>query len=238
VVRNLSPESESLVSTPDASVEVSSGRSDAGSAARAGQWLVPAVRALVALAVGFAITFTPGHSATFGLVAFGVFGLVAGAVLVAGSLGVRGDPATRGPFLAQGVVTLLAGVAAVVLPTGGVHYYVFVVSAWAILSGGLELVSGLRARRRLAAARDWILLGALTLVLAVVFLIVPPDYNQPLGGIEQIKGQLTASVVLVGLFGAWAIVSGVLLGISAVSARGVRMPAEAPAQPSTGTVAS
>jgi uncharacterized membrane protein HdeD (DUF308 family) len=184
-------------------------------------WVVPALRAVAALVVGFAITFTPAHSASFGLVAFGLYAVVAGAILLAGSLGGRGDRASRGLFLTQGVVTVLAGVAALVLPDGGVHYLVFVVSAWAIVTGALELVSGIRARARLTAARDWIILGGLTLILAVGFLIVPPDYSQTLGGIEQIKGQLTASVVLVGMFGAWAVVAGVLLGISAVSTRGV-----------------
>lgn len=83
------------------------------------------------------------------------------------------------------------------------------------------------------------LLGGLTLALAVVLLVVPPDYSQPLGGIEQIKGHLTASVVLVGLFGAWAIVSGVLLGISAVSARGPRiLPDRVSGAATTGSVTS
>lgn len=194
-------------------------------------WVVPALRAVVALAVGFAITFTPAHSATFGLVAFGLFAIVAGAILVAGSLGPRGDRASRGVFVTQGVVTVLAGSAALVLPEGGVHYFVFIVSAWAIVTGALELVSGIRARARLAAARDWIILGGLTFLLAIGFLVVPPDYNQTLGGIEQIKGQLTASVVLVGMFGAWAIVAGVLLAISAVSARPVRIEAASSGSP-------
>jgi uncharacterized membrane protein HdeD (DUF308 family) len=185
-------------------------------------WVVPALRAAAALIVGFAITFTPAHSAIFGLVAFGIYAVVAGAILLAGSLSSRGDQPSRGLFLAQGVVALLAGVAALVLPEGGVHYFVFVVSSWAIVTGALELVSGIRARMRLTVARDWMILGGLTLILAIGFLIVPPDYSQTLGGIEQVKGQLTASVVLVGMFGAWAVVAGVLLGISAVSARGAR----------------
>lgn len=188
-------------------------------------WLVPAVRAVVALAVGFAITFTPAHTATFGLVAFGAFALVAGAVLLAGALGTRGDRPSRGLVVTQGVLTVVAGIAALVLPAGGTHYFVFLVSAWAIMTGALELVSGIRARGRLAAARDGMTLGVLTLILGAAFLIVPPDYRQSLGGIEQIKGQLTASVVLVGMFGAWAVIAGVLLGIAAVSARGVRTPA-------------
>jgi uncharacterized membrane protein HdeD (DUF308 family) len=182
------------------------------------------LRALVALIVGFAITFTAGHSAAFGLVAFGLFAIVEGAVIGAGALGDRTERQARGLFLAQGVVTVVAGIAAIALPEGGVHYFVWVVSAWAIVTGALELVSGIRARGRLAAARDWMVLGGLTLILAIGFLLVPPDYTQTLGGIEKIQGELTASVVLVGMFGAWAIVAGVLLGIAAVSARSPRAP--------------
>ena len=187
-------------------------------------WVVPALRAVVALIVGFAITFTPAHSATFGLVAFGLFAVVEGAIVAAGAFGDRTERRSRGLFVAQGVLTVIAGIAALVLPEGGVHYFVWVVSAWAVVTGALELVSGIRARGRAAAARDWMILGGLTLVLAIAFLVVPPDYSQTLGGIEQIKGELTASVVLVGMFGAWAIVAGVLLGIAAVSARTPRVP--------------
>jgi uncharacterized membrane protein HdeD (DUF308 family) len=197
-------------------------------------WVLPAVRSVAALAVGFAITFTPAHSANFGLVAFGLFVVVSGAVLLAGSLSGRGDRDSRGLFVTQAVVSVLAGIAALALPGGGVHYFVLVVSAWAIVTGALELVSGIRARTRLSAARDWIILGGLTLLLAIGFLVVPPDYTQTLGGIEQIKGQLTASVVLVGMFGAWAIVAGVLLGISAASAR----PARTVASPGGSAVTS
>jgi len=184
--------------------------------------VVPALRAVVALIIGFAITFTPAHSAQFGLVAFGIFAVIEGAILGAGAFGDRTERHSRGLFVVQGVLTVIAGIAALVLPEGGVHYYVWVVSAWAIVTGALELVSGIRARGRTGAARDWMILGTLTLILAIAFLVVPPDYNQPLGGLEQIRGELTASVVLVGMFGAWAIVAGVLLGIAAVSTRAPR----------------
>lgn len=188
-------------------------------------WLIPALRAVVALAVGFAITFTPAHSAAFGLVSFGLFAVVAGAIVTAGAFGDRTERRSRGLFVFQGILTVIAGIAALALPEGGVHYFVWVVSAWAVVTGALELVSGIRARARIAAARDWIILGGLTLILAIVFLVVPPDYRQSLGGIEQIKGQLTASVVLVGMFGAWAIIAGVLLGIAGVSAASPRSTA-------------
>ncbi|MEO6116870.1 MAG: DUF308 domain-containing protein [Pseudolysinimonas sp.] len=182
-------------------------------------WVIPALRAVVALIVGLAITFSSAHSAAFGLVAFGLFAVVEGAIVVAGALGDRTERRSRGLFLVQGLLTLIAGIAALALPQGGVHYLVWVVSAWAIVTGALELVSGVRARGRVAAARDWMIVGGLTLILAIAFLVIPPDYTQVLGGIEQIRGEVTASVMLVGVFGAWAIVSGVLLGIAAVSAR-------------------
>ena len=185
-------------------------------------WLVLALRAVVALIVGFAVTFTSGHSAVFGLVVFGVFAIAEGAIITAGAFGNRPERPSRGLFVLQGVVTVVAGIAALALPEGGVHYLVWVVSAWAVVTGALELVNGIRARGRIAAARDWMFLGGLALILAIAFLVVPPDYTQTLGGIEQIHGQLTASVVLDGIFGAWAIVLGVLLGIAAVSARGAR----------------
>ncbi len=204
-------------------------------AAQAGPaaWVVPALRAIVALIVGFAITFTPAHSATFGLIAFGLFAVVEGAIVGAGAFGDRTEHRSRGLFIVQGILTVIAGIAALVLPEGGVHYFVWVVSAWAVVTGALELVSGIRARGRIVSARDWMIVGALTLILAVAFLVVPPDYSQTLGGIEQIKGELTASVVLVGMFGAWAIVAGVLLGIAAVSARTPR-----PVQPTARKAAS
>lgn len=185
-------------------------------------WLLTAVRAVLGLVLGLAITFTGGHSAGFGLVAFGVFAVVAGLVLLGGAL-LALARAVRGTFLIQAVVTLAAGIAALVVlwsaPGGGVIALVGIVSAFGILTGALELVTGLRARRTERGARDWILAGALTLLLGLAFLVVPPGYRESLGGIEQVTGTLTAPVVLVGLLGAWGIVVGVLQGISAVSLR-------------------
>ncbi len=187
-------------------------------------WSLTAVRAAAALVLGLAITFTGGHSAGFGLVAFGAFGVVAGAVLLVGALLALRRP-VRGTFLVQAVVTLgLAVVALVVVaaaPAGGeVVALVAIVSAFGIVTGALELVAGLRARGRDRSARDWVLGGALTVLLGLAFLVVPPGYTQTLGGIQNITGTLTASVVLVGLLGAWGIVVGVLQAISAVSLRG------------------
>ena len=181
-------------------------------------WVLTTTRAALALILGLATTFSSGHSAAFGLVAFGVFGLVAGAVLVAGSL-TAVETRSRGLALVQGAITLVAGVVALVLARGDVVALVGVVGVWAVLAGAIELVGGMRARGRLRSARDSMITGALTLLLGIAFFVVPPGYSQSLGGIEKVSGTLTASVVLVGLLGAWGIVTGVLQAISAVSLR-------------------
>src|SRR5690606_37264095 len=111
-------------------------------------------RALPALMLGLVITFSKDHSVSFGLFVFGVFAVVTGAVLLAS--GMRADRSVRGLVLVQGVVTAIAGIAALLLPSGGLGYLVPLVSAWAILSGSLETVNGIRFRRTRPVARDWL----------------------------------------------------------------------------------
>ena len=189
-----------------------------GIAATPGAWVHTLARAIPALVLGLVITFNPDHSAAFGLVAFGVYALVTGAIVVAAALRGLVDASARAPFVIQGVVTVLAGIAALVLPSGGTPYLVWVLSAWAIVAGALELVNGIRHRRRTPAARDWMLTGALTVALGIAVLLVPPGLETSFT-VDDVQRVLTAAVVVVGILGAWAIIVGVQLGIAAVSLR-------------------
>ena len=184
-------------------------------------WVAPLARALPALVLGIVITFSKDHSASFGLVAFGVFAVVTAAVLLASAL--RADRAVRGLALVQGLVTAVAGIVALVLPGGGVGYLVLVVSAWASLAGALETVNGTRFRRSRLAARDWLASGIITVMLGVAYLLVPQNYSDDYavedgaGGV--FTGAVTADILLVGLLGAWAIIQGVQLAIAAITLR-------------------
>jgi len=197
---------------------------------RLAPWIVPAGRALFALALGLLITFVADHSAPLGLVSFGIFAVLTGALIGAASIGFRAEPVARGAFLAQAAVTVVAGIAALVLPLGGVHYLVLVLSGWAIIAGGLELVSGLRARGRLRVAADWIISGVITVALGIVVLVIPPDLTIPFVGQKGVAGVLTSSVIVVGILGFWGILDGVLWGISAASPRSQAARASAPSE--------
>lgn len=179
-------------------------------------WYVPVARAVPALALAAVVTFSPDHSAPLGYVTFGLFGVLAGAVVAAGGArSARG--VERAILVAQGIVTVLAGAIALAVTGGGLPFLVFLVTSFAAITGFLELYLGLRSRGRARTSRDHVFAGVLTAVLAIGLLLVPPGLAQPLGGIEGVDGVLTASVVVVGALGAYWAVLGVYLVIAGLS---------------------
>ncbi|WP_294179582.1 DUF308 domain-containing protein [uncultured Schumannella sp.] len=181
-------------------------------------------RGLVAVALGLVITFSPDHSAGFGLIAFGAYAVAAAAIQLAALRGRRPDRHDgRGLTVVQAVATLVAGIAALAIPVAAPAVFVAIVSAWALLVGGVDLTLAVRVRRSGGSARDAVVLGVLALALALAVLVVPPDYLQPwevadrTGAIEA-SGAVTASIMVVGLLGAWAVIQGLLLVISAIPA--------------------
>ncbi len=185
-------------------------------------WTLQLARGILALALGVTITLTLEHTPAFGLVTFGVFAVLSGAVLLIGTL--RGTYAgrLRGAFVAHGVVSLAAGIAALVLWQSGLAVFAFLLGGWALAVGVLEGVSGLLARSRSSLARDWLITAVLTIALGVTAFVLPPDFVQSFSGDRGVAGTLTSSVILIGVVGAWAILVGVLQTISAVTIRTVR----------------
>ena len=166
-------------------------------------WVVPAARAVVALATGAVITFTrDAHTAAFGLIVFGIFALADGLATGILSWMFAGRRLTRTLFAVQGAIGVLAGVFALALSGAGLGLFLYLVTVWAALTGFLELYNGIRERTRDAAARDWLITGAITAVLALALLFAPAD-----------------AILAIGLFGAWAVIVGVFQGIGAATLR-------------------
>ncbi|HEY0261263.1 MAG TPA: hypothetical protein VGC18_15575 [Lacisediminihabitans sp.] len=189
------------------------------SAQRAAYWPVPIVRAIPAAGLALLITFSADHSARFGLLAFGGFGVLSG-LAIAGMawLRLRGSR-VRSFMIAQGLITLVAGVLALCLNGGGVRVLFLLVTAFAAITGFLELYSGLRARHRFVASVDWLTVGGLTVVAAVVFLLIPPGYSQSYTGPDHVTRVLDAAVTVVGLLGVYGAISAVYLVIAGLSAK-------------------
>ena len=96
-----------------------------------------------------------------------------------------------------------------------------VVIVWAAASGLIELIAGLRARRTADPyARDAILIGAVTLALAIALLLVNPAYSLEYFISEAGRSfTLTGITIGVGLFGGYAAIIAVFLGIAGLSPR-------------------
>ncbi|RKR76032.1 hypothetical protein [Frondihabitans australicus] len=210
---------------------------DAESSSR--YWPVPILRAIPLLVLGMVTTFVSDHSPNIGLATFGGTTLAGGLLLAGGTYRWLDDRASRLLFFVQAGVSVVFGGLALAFVGGGLVTLVALVTGWAVITGALELVSGLRRRRRSALARDWTLLGAATLVLALVYILTPTDYAKPFGGIEHVPGTLTSSTILVGIVGAYGALVGVFLVIQGLSLKwqtgtAESLPVEADSNPIDG----
>ncbi len=192
-------------------------------------WYVPLARAVPALVLAAVITFSSDHSAPLGLVTFGVYAVVTGAVLAAAALRLGARGVTRSVTFAQGILSVLAGVVSLAVPAAGLPFFVFLLTAFAAITGFLELYLGLRSRGRSGSSRDWVFVGALTALLAIVVLLVPPDFTQSFTGPDGVLRVLTASVIVVGALGAYWAILGVYLVIAGLSLKWAPEPVAAKA---------
>lgn len=190
---------------------------DAGQ--RAAYWPIPLVRAIPAGVLAIVITFSADHSARLGLLSFGGFAVTTGvAVALLAWMRLRGV-AARPYLVASGAISVALGVLAFAVTDGGIPALLLVLTAWAVLTGALELYIGVRARRRHAASTDWITVGAITLLAGAVFALLPPDVADEFTNADKTTGVLDSAVIAVGLLGAYAAIILVFLAIAGFSAK-------------------
>ena len=206
---------------------------------------VQLARAAFAAIAAIMITFSSDHSAAVGLAVFGGFALATGIVHILAAWLV--DPkGRRWPSILLGAVTLLAGMVASIGDLRNTTGFFVIVISWAFVVGLVELLDGVLARRgprklkpgavapwsdgspapvvTAAAARESIVIGAAGIVLGAVLLLVPTGYALPYTVDEaNATFTLTGITIAVGLFGAYAAIVAVYLGIAGFSPQ--RVPA-------------
>lgn len=186
-------------------------------------------RAALAILAAIMITFSSDHSAVVGLAVFSGFAIATG-IVIALSAWLTYPAGRRWGAVLLAVLALLAGMVSGVPATRTTTGFFVIVIAWALLSGMVELLWGLRERRRpevlRADARDTITVGAIGLLLGVGLLLVQPDFALDYF-IEDanVAGTLTGITIGVGVFGGYAAIVGVYLAIAAFSPRPEAAPA-------------
>lgn len=168
---------------------------------RSPYWGVPIARAIPLVITALIVTFSSNHSAQVGLFSYGVFAVVSGVIVGTLSWRTVSERSVRILFLVQAVVSVALGALALGFNEGGLGFLLFCATMNAALGGFLELYAGLRTTKN-SSSRDWIVVGALSVVFALVLIFFPTD-----------------PVFVVGMFGAYCAIVGLFLVIAGLSLR-------------------
>lgn len=211
---------------------------------------VQLARAAFAALAALMITFSSDHSAAVGSAVFSGFAIATALVQLL-AVWLVYPAGRRWPAAALGGVALVAGMASGLFPLRTVTGYFVIVIAWALISGVIELVAGWRGlstrttRREIvpgvadarpvaptgprSESRDAVVVGAVTILLGIALLCVQPAYALTYRLDDAgVTGTLTGIIIGVGLFGGYAAIVAVYLGIAGFSPR-VAAPADADA---------
>jgi uncharacterized membrane protein HdeD (DUF308 family) len=166
-------------------------------------WWITGIRGLLAVLFGVVALVWPFSTALVLVIFFGAYALVNGVMAVIVSFQVRSVFSWWWVVLIEGVVGIIAGVLAFLSPLIAALVLLYVIAAWAIVTGVFEIAAAFSGW--LPVVHEWTLaLAGLFSVLLGVFLIVRPG-----------AGILS----LVWLIGIYALAHGVLLIIRAFQFR-------------------
>jgi uncharacterized membrane protein HdeD (DUF308 family) len=166
-------------------------------------WWALALRGVVAVLFGLLTFFLPGITLVTLVLLFGAYALVDGIFNVIAFFRVASH---QWALLIEGVIGIIAGVLTFAWPAITAIVLLYVIAFWAILTGILEIVAGIRLRK--VIANEWLLLvmGAVSFLFGVLILFAPG----------------TGALAIVFWIGAYALVFGVFLLALAFRLRGHR----------------
>ena len=156
-------------------------------------WVV--ARGVIAILFGLIAFSRPGPMA-FGIVLlFGCYAFAAGiATVIAAARSGRAGTGW-GALLMEGLLGIAIGVLAVLWPASTALTFVYLIGAWAVVSGVLEIVSAVKLRK--VIAHEWAL--GIAGVLAIAF------------GVLMFYSPLAGGLAVVWWLGAYALISGVMM---------------------------
>lgn len=167
-------------------------------------WWIIALQGVAAVVFGVLALVWPGITLLALVFLFAAYALVDGVLALIRGLRRGGGGRPDWWRVAHGAVGIAAGVIAFAVPDITAYALLLVIAAWAIVSGGIELMAAYQLRD--VIRREWLL--ALDGVVAILF------------GVALIVFPSAGALAVVWLIGAFAIVSGVILLMIAFRLRG------------------
>ena len=169
-------------------------------------WWALGLRGLAAIVFGLIAFLAPGFMALWLAFLFGAYALVDGVFSIIAGIRAAERHERWWPFALEGLASILVGVIALVMPVAAALALVYLVSAWAILTGVFRISAAIRLRREIQGEWMLILNGALSVLLGVLIV------RRPGAGL----------ITLMWVLGVYAMVYGIVLVGLAFKLRGHR----------------
>ncbi|HET9373865.1 MAG TPA: HdeD family acid-resistance protein [Chthoniobacterales bacterium] len=133
-------------------------------------WWALALRGLFAVMFGLLTFFIPGITLLALVLLFGVYALLDGIFDIVSAFR---SSTHHWAFVVEGIVGIIVGILTLIWPgiTGMVLLYL--IAFWAIFTGVLEIVAGIRLRAAIANEVLLILMGILSLLFGLLIIIFP-----------------------------------------------------------------
>jgi uncharacterized membrane protein HdeD (DUF308 family) len=170
---------------------------------RRAHWRVVALRAAAALVFALAALIRPELTLTVLVLIFGAYAFVDGVLALVLGLW-RFDDMTRWwVMLLEGVTGIAFGTIAFVRPGATTLAVLYLVAAWAFVTGVLEMFAAVSLRRIIAGERALMLGGFVSVLLSVLLILRPA----------------VGTVALMWMIGGYALIFGILLAALALRLR-------------------
>ena len=169
-------------------------------------WWMLALRGVLAIIFGLAAFLWPGLTLTVLVLLFGAYALVDGVFAVIAGVRRYGERERWWALVLEGLAGIVIGVLTFLWPGITAFALLYLIAAWAILTGVLEIAAAIRLRREIEG--EWLLglSGVASVIFGVLLMILPGP----------------GALALIWLIGAYAIVFGVLLLVLAFRLRSLR----------------
>jgi uncharacterized membrane protein HdeD (DUF308 family) len=167
----------------------------------AGRWWALALRGLFAVLFGLLTFFIPGITLLTLVLMFGAYAILDGIFDIVSSTRSFGD---HWSLMIEGIIGIVIGILTFIWPGITATVLVYLIAFWAIFTGVLEIVAGIRLRKAITNELWLILMGILSLLFGVLILFFPG----------------AGALALVLWIGAYFMVFGILLIILALRLRG------------------
>lgn len=172
--------------------------------AETGHWWALALRGVVAILFGIAAFLRPDIALEALILLFGAYALVDGVFSIVGVFGGTRMGTPRWLLFVEGVVSILAGLIAFILPGLTAVALLYLVAAWAVITGVMQAATAIRLRQEIQGEWALIVGGALSVLFGLILAVLPA----------------VGILSLIWLVGFYAVAFGVLLLIVALRVRG------------------